>query len=540
MSSKISRRSFIKSSLIAGVSFGTGYLSQSVFRVSNRHDTIIKGATIYDGNGGLPFIGDIAIKDGKIVSVALDLGSSADLVLDAKNLSLSPGFVDLHTHTDTKLLEAPLGDSKIFQGVTTDIGGNCGYGPFPSEKWRDASEFFSDIKKSEIGINYGSFTGQGSLRGLVVGEKDIACTSDQLSAMKYELEKQMEMGSTGLSSGLEYTPGSYASNEELIELCKVVAKYNGLYAIHMRNEDDFVEESIKEALDIAKKSGVRLQISHLKAQNANNWHKAESMLKLIDNARESGVDVAFDRYPYTAFSTGLTSFIPLELRDGSNKEIIDRLENSSISSKIEKYAYSRIARLGGPQNVVITSCNVESNKKFIAKNLEECAQISSVSVWDIIKELLITENLSVSIIGFAMTEDNIKLFLSHPLGMPASDGSVYSPQGVLSQTRPHPRSYGTFPRFIGRYCRDNNWMSLSQAIKKSTSLPASRLNLKNRGLIMPGYCADIVIFDHNKIIDLATYQQPHIFAQGIEHVFVNGAHTISNGEATLLRGGVIV
>ncbi len=540
MSSKISRRSFIKSSLVAGVSFGTGFVSQSIFKVSNRHDTIIKGAKIYDGNGGLPYVGDIAIKDGKIVSVALDLGSSADLVLDAKNMSLSPGFVDLHTHTDTKLFDAPLGDSRIYQGITTDIGGNCGYGPFPTERWKDAGDFFTDLKKNGIGINYGSFTGQGTLRRLIVGEKDEPCNSDQLSAMKYELERQLEMGSAGLSSGLEYTPGSYASNEELIELCRVVAKHNGLYAIHMRNEDDYVEESIKEAIEIAKKSGVRLQISHLKAQNANNWHKAESMLKLIDNARESGVDVAFDRYPYTAFSTGLTSFIPLELRDGSKDDIIARLNSKTIATKIESYAYSRIDRLGGPQNVVITSCNAQQNKKFIAKNLQECASIASSSVWEVIKELLISENLSVSIIGFAMTEDNIKMFLSHPLGMPASDGSVYSPQGVLSQTRPHPRSYGTFPRFIGRYCRDENWMSLAQAIKKSTSLPASRLNLKNRGVIMPGYFADLVIFDSQKILDLATYQDPHIFAQGIEHVFVNGAHTISNGQATLNRAGVIV
>lgn len=540
MSSKISRRSFIKSSLVAGVSFGTGFVSQSIFKVSNRHDTIIKGAKIYDGNGGLPYVGDIAIKDGKIVSVALDLGSSADLVLNAKNLSLSPGFVDLHTHTDTKLFDAPLGDSRIYQGITTDIGGNCGYGPFPTERWKDAGCFFTDLKKNGLGINYGSFTGQGTLRRLIVGEKDEPCNSDQLSAMKYELERQLEMGSAGLSSGLEYTPGSYASNEELIELCRVVAKHNGLYAIHMRNEDDYVEESIKEAIEIAKKSGVRLQISHLKAQNANNWHKAESMLKLIDNARESGVDIAFDRYPYTAFSTGLTSFIPLVLRDGSKEDIIARLNSKTIAPKIESYAYSRIDRLGGPQNVVITSCNAQQNKKFIAKNLQECATIASSSVWEIIKELLISENLSVSIIGFAMTEENIKMFLSHPLGMPASDGSVYSPQGILSQTRPHPRSYGTFPRFIGRYCRDENWMSLAQAIKKSTSLPASRLNLKNRGVIMPGYFADLVIFDSQKILDLATYQDPHIFAQGIEHVFVNGAHTISNGQATLNRAGVIV
>ncbi len=540
MSSKISRRSFIKSSVIAGAAFGLGFAGANIIRANSRFDTIIKGGLIYNGEGGKPFMGEIGIKEGKIAAMATDLGDSANKIIDAKGNVVSPGFIDLHTHTDTNLFDAPLGDSRIYQGITTDIGGNCGSGPFPGNRYESIDDFYSDLSSERLGINYGSFTGQGSLRRFVVGDNDVRCSADELERMKSILAKQMEMGSIGMSSGLEYTPGSYATNEEITELCKVVASYGGLYAIHMRNEDDRVEESLAEAIEIARASGVRLQISHLKAQNAANWHKGPALLSQIERAAFDGVDIAFDRYPYIAFSTGMSSFIPLTERQGSRDEIIARLKDKTVSDKIGEYAMSRIARLGGPQNVVVTSCRADDNKRFIGLNVKECAEITGKEPWPFIRDLLIEENVSVSIIGFAMTEDNVKLFLSHPLGMPASDGSVYSPQGPLSNSMPHPRSYGTFPRFFGKYCREESIMDISTAIKKCTSLPASRLGLKNRGLLLPGYQADIVLFDFNTIVDNATFADPHQFATGISDVLVNGVHTISGGEATQNRGGSVV
>jgi N-acyl-D-amino-acid deacylase len=539
MANKISRRGFIKSSLLAGAALGFGFDGLANIRVNNRFDTIIKNGVIYSGNLREPVRGDLGIKNGKISAIG-DLGESADIIVDAGGKAVSPGFIDIHTHTDSNLFDAPLGDSKIYQGVTLDIGGNCGDSPFPSKKWESAGKFFDDLRSEGRGINYGSFLGQGSLRSRFVGDNNVPATADQLKEMKRYIDEQMEMGATGISCGLEYTPGSYADEKEITELCKVVAKHNGLFAIHMRNEDDRVEAALDEAIRIATGAGVKLQVSHLKAQNAANWHKAPDLLKRIEKAQKAGLNIAFDRYPYIAFSTGMSTFIPINDRQGTTEEVVARLRDTEQSKKIGDYAKSRIERLGGPQNVVVTSCRQPQNKRFIGLNVEECAKLTSMDSWEFIRELLIEENANVDIIGFAMREENVKLFLSHPLGMPASDGSVYSPIGRLGESMPHPRSYGTFPRFFGKYCRDEKLMSLSEAVHKATALPASRLGLRKRGLLEIGYHADVVVFDSEKIIDTATFASPHQFAKGIDHVFVNGIYTIKEGKPTGKLGGVIL
>jgi len=539
MANNISRRGFIKSSLLAGAALGFGFDGLANIRVNNRFDTIIKNGVIYSGNLREPVRGDLGIKNGKISAIG-DLGESADITVDAGGKAISPGFIDIHTHTDSNLFDAPLGDSKIYQGVTLDIGGNCGDSPFPSQKWESAGKFFDDLRSEGRGINYGSFLGQGSLRSRFVGDNNVPATAGQLKDMKRYIDEQMEMGATGISCGLEYTPGSYANEKEITELCKVVARHNGLFAIHMRNEDDRVEAALDEAIRIATGAGVKLQVSHLKAQNAANWHKAPDLLKRIEKAQKAGLDIAFDRYPYIAFSTGMSTFIPINDRQGTTAEVVARLRDVEQSKKIGDYAKSRIERLGGPQNVVVTSCRQPQNKRFIGLNVEECAKLTSMDSWEFIRELLIEENANVDIIGFAMREENVKLFLSHPLGMPASDGSVYSPIGRLGESMPHPRSYGTFPRFFGKYCRDEKLMSLSEAVHKATALPASRLGLRKRGLLEIGYHADVVVFDYEKIIDTATFANPHQFAKGIEHVFVNGVYTIKEGKPTGKLGGVIL
>jgi len=539
MANKISRRGFIKSSLLAGAALGFGFDGLANIRVNNRFDTIIKNGVIYSGNLREPVRGDLGIKNGKISAIG-DLGDSADITVDAGGKAISPGFIDIHTHTDSNLFDAPLGDSKIYQGVTLDIGGNCGDSPFPSQKWESAGKFFDDLRSEGRGINYGSFLGQGSLRSRFIGDNNVPATAGQLKEMKRYIDEQMEMGVTGISCGLEYTPGSYANEKEITELCKVVARHNGLFAIHMRNEDDRVEAALDEAVRIATGAGVKLQVSHLKAQNAANWHKAPDLLKRIEKAQKAGLDIAFDRYPYIAFSTGMSTFIPINDRQGTTAEVVARLRDVEQSKKIGDYAKSRIERLGGPQNVVVTSCRQPQNKRFIGLNVEECAKLTSMDSWEFIRELLIEENANVDIIGFAMREENVKLFLSHPLGMPASDGSVYSPNGRLGESMPHPRSYGTFPRFFGKYCRDEKLMSLSEAVHKVTALPASRLGLRKRGLLEIGYHADVVVFDYEKIIDTATFANPHQFAKGIEHVFVNGVYTIKEGKPTGKLGGVIL
>ena len=535
----INRRAFIKSSIFAGAALGLGFYDSSLIRVNERFDTIIRNGLIYSGDGKAPYKGDIGIRDGKISAIG-NLGVSAGKIVDVNGLAVSPGFIDIHTHSDGTILQAPFGDSKIFQGVTTEIAGNCGDSPFPSKKWDSVSSYYNNLSALNPGINFKSFVGQGQLRSFVVGDNDVPATVEQIEQMKSILAAAMEQGAVGISCGLEYTPGSYAPESEIAELCKVVANYNGLFAIHMRNEDDRVEEAMDEAIRIASKSGVRLQISHLKAQNAANWHKAPAMISKIESAESAGVDIAFDRYPYIAFSTGMSTFIPLTYRQGSSAEVVERLNNDSIAKEIGIYAESRIKRLGGPQNVVVTSCKRSENRIYVGKSVEECCKISGSEPWPFIRKLLAEENANVDIIGFAMREENVRLFLSHRLGMPASDGSVYSPTGPLSENMPHPRSYGTFPRFFGKYVREEKIMDLATAVMKATYLPASRLKLSKRGLLVPGYFADITVFNPYTIIDSATFEKPHQFAKGIEHVFVNGVHSIENGASTGITGGSVL
>lgn len=545
MKSNITRRDFLKRSLLAFGALSCPSVSplsaKSTARVVSRYDTIIANGLVVDGSAqAVPLVADVGIRGHHIEAIG-QLGRQARHVIDATGMVVCPGFVDIHSHTDTNLLQCPAGDSRIFQGVTTDIGGNCGGAPFPNGPYNRASDFFKTLRTKQIGINYASYTGQGDLRSAVVGEDNVAATARQIKAMQDLLDAQLRQGSIGLSCGLEYAPGAYASTDELVALLHVVARHDGLFAIHMRNEDDHVEEAVDEALDMAREAGVRLQISHLKAQNQANWHKGPALLQRIERARAEGIDVAFDRYPYTAFSTGLTSFIPLTDRAGTQEEVLARLHDNQKAAEMGEYARQRFERLGGTQNVVLSSCSLPHNRTaYMGKNLEQCATLSGMTAWDFVRALLIEEALQPEIIAFAMTEDNVRLFLSHPLGMPASDGSVYSPQGPLAQSMPHPRSYGTFAHFYHQYCHQEGLLDLPTAIHKMTALPASRLPLKKRGQLKNGYAADVVVFDPDTFCDTATFEQPHQFASGLHHVWVNGVHTLCNGTHTGALAGEVL
>ena len=552
----MNRRDFLKTSALGAAALGFTGLTGCKVRVKQSFDTIIKNGVIYAGDGKAPIEGDIAIRDGRIAAIGKDLGTSAETVIDAHGLVVSPGFIDIHTHTDTNLFDAPKGDSRIFQGITSEVGGNCGYCPFvysdeawESRKdrprhgglaWRNIDGFYQRLTENKIGINYSSLVGHGDVREAVVGPYNVKATDEQLRKMCEELDRQLELGAIGLSYGLEYAPGCYCDTREMVELNKVVKKHNALYTIHMRNEDDHVLEAMDEAIEAARLSGARLEISHLKAQNPANFDKIDRMLKKIDDAAAEGIDIAFDRYPYTAFSTGFTSFIPIELRDGTSEDIYARLNDPAACEKIKKYAYSRLERFGGPQQVVVAGCNDPANAVYAGKNLAECCKISGMDEWEMIRYLLISEKLEVNQATFAMKEDNLKKIYAHRLSMPASDGSVYSPEGVLGKELPHPRSYGTFPRFFEKFVREDKVLDLATAIWKCTGLPASRIKLKERGLLVPGYAADITVFDPATIADLSTYAKPHTFPAGIAHVFVNGVHTIRDGAHTGALPGIVL
>ena len=552
----MNRRDFLKTSALGAAALGFTSLTGCKVTTRQSFDTIIKNGVIHAGDGKAPIVGDIAIRDGKIAALGKDLGTSAENIVDAQGLVVSPGFIDIHTHTDTNLFDAPKGDSRIFQGITTDLGGNCGYCPFVysdeawegrkdrprhgGPAWRDIDGFYQRLTENKIGINYASLVGHGDVREAVVGPYNVKASDDDIKKMCRILDHQLELGAIGLSYGLEYAPGCYCDTREMVELNKVVKQRNALYTIHMRNEDDHVLEAMDEAILAARDSGARLEISHLKAQNPANFDKIDQMLGKIDDAVSAGIDIAFDRYPYTAFSTGFTSFIPIELRDGTSEDIYARLNDPGTCEKIKAYAYSRLERFGGPQQVVVAGCNDPANAVYAGKNLAECCKISGMDEWEMIRYLLISEKLSVSQATFAMKEENLKKIYAHRLSMPASDGSVYSPEGVLGTELPHPRSYGTFPRFFEKFVREDKVIDLATAVWKCTGLPASRMKLKERGMLIPGYAADITVFNPDTIADLSTYAKPHTFPAGIEHVFVNGVHTIKNGSHTGVLAGVVL
>ena len=450
-------------------------------------------------------------------------------------------------------------ESKIHQGVTTEVSGNCGSSPFPLKDedfkkldarifeqygihidWRNADGYLTRLEDHKISNNHATLTGQGTLRSIVIGNNDVQATPEQIKEMKDLLERSMAEGSFGLSSGLEYAPGSYASTEELIALNKVVAKNGGIYSTHIRSEDDFVEEAIQEALRICKEAEVSTQIAHLKAANQTNWHKIDHVLEMIHDAAVSGMQVTADRYPYIAYSTGLTMFLPLWSRQASTEEILARLKDSGTAGKIEAYAESKGQSIGGWDRVVISSCSLEKNKILEGKSVQACADDLNLTTFEFIRNILIEEDNRVSMIGFAMDEDNLKKVLSSSHVMIGSDGDAVAPTGKLSEGKPHPRYYGTFPRVLGKYAREEKIFDLATAVNKMTNMPATKLGLQSRGLIAKDYYADIVLFNPDTVIDNATFVNPHQFPTGIDYVIVNGEITIKNGEHTGVKAGSVL
>ncbi len=555
------RRHFLQSSLsgLIGAAIGGGNLLLQGCRSRQDLDLLIKGATVFDGRGGAPQEADVAVVGDSIVQVGKINLRRAKKIINGQGLALSPGFIDIHDHTDVQLLLTPRADSHLQQGITTLVAGNCGSSPFPlagitleEERenlrqvynleltWSDLDGFFSRLEQTGIAINYATLVGHGTLRGTVVGLENRPLSEADKQKMKELLQACLEAGAFGLSTGLEYTPGSFAPEEEIIELCRVVAAYQGLYATHMRDEGDHLMEALQEAVRTSQNTGVKLQISHFKTAYRSNWSKLDEALLFLDKAREDGLDIAVDRYPYIAASTGLSFYFPAWVREGSREDFLRRLTDPKLSSTLRNYLAEREKKLGSWEQVLISSVVSEKNKRFQGQNILAAAQETGKDVFSFIRDLLVEEKGQVGMISFIMSEENLKRILSLPYASIGCDGSVYSPSGILSQTKPHPRSYGSFPRFLGQYVREEKICSLAEAIRKITSLPASRLGINNRGIIAPGFKADLVLFDPDRIQDRATWLEPHAFPKGIMAVIVNGQVVIENGEFTPALPGKVL
>jgi N-acyl-D-amino-acid deacylase len=410
--------------------------------------------------------------------------------------------------------------------------------------WSTMAEYLNRLEKREIAVNVVPLVGHGNLRAYVMGLDNRAPTETELKGMKRQLAKALEEGAFGMSTGLIYPPGCYAKTDELIELSKIVANHGGIYTSHIRGEGDQLFDSVREALKIGEKAKVPVEISHHKAAGKANWGKVEETLKMLDDARGKGIDVTCDVYPYTAGSFGLASMLPPWAHEGGTERLLERLKNPEIRRKLTEEMQkgstewpSPLKAAGWDATIIARS---EKHPELEGKSVEEITCLKGTDPFDFVFDLLIEENASVSVIRFAMCEEDMKQVLKHPYSMIGSDSSAVAPYGVLGRGKPHPRGYGTFPRVLGKYVRKEEILTLEEAIRKMTLLPARKLGLEGRGRLKAGMFADITIFDPEKVEDKATYAEPHQYPKGIEYVLVNGKIIIERSEHTNVLAGKVL
>ena len=549
---KISRRQFIEKTTKAGILIAvTGEFSRG--RISSspkRFDLIIKNGLITDGLNSKPFKSDLGIIADRIEALgSLDQANSKSTI-DAGGKIVSPGFIDIHSHTDIELLINPKAESKIRQGVTTELSGNCGMSTFPRKKplsqskknqkekisldfdWTNLEEYHSTMQKRGIAVNHATLVGLGTVRSYVMGNARRDPTAKEKETMKSILREAMTQGAFGLSNGLENAPDRFFSADEIIELLQIISKHGGFYATHMRSEDTRLMEAVAEAIYIGERAEILLHISHLKAAGKNNYHKIPMVFDLIERAKERGLDVTADRYPYTAWNTSINIMFPVWAVAGGPERFVKRLKNKDLRQKMKEETLEKVEGNNSWENLVIQAVSNEMNRHLVGKKIQEAADKKNQNPYDFTCNLLISEGGSLSVIGFGMSEENTALVLKHPLVMLCSDGRALAPYGVLGENIPHPRNYGAFPRFLRFYVREKKLLSLPEAIRKMTSMSAERMGLKKRGVIKKGNYADLVVFDASKISDKATYIKPKQYSKGIDYVIVNGKMVIDHGKHT--------
>ena len=530
----MNRRFFLKATVGAGAAYARKLLQQHNF------DLILRGGSVIDGSGGPARMADVGIAGARIAALGDLSGVTAARMLDVSGLTVTPGFIDVHSHSEDELITNPKAESKIRQGVTSELLGMDG----TSFKPAVFTDELAQLERSGIAVNAGSFVGQGTLRGLVMAMSDRAASAGEIEEMQKLAASALRQGALGISSGLEYTPGGFASAEEIGELCRVMAGSRGLYATHMRNEDDRVIEAVEEGIAIAERGGVGLHISHLKCSGKRNYDKVDDIFSLIEDAEARGVSVTFDRYPYIAYATGLYNLMPLWNREGGTAKFIDRLQDPEVWPRIRQATADKIALLGSWDTVMITSVTLAKNKSLQGKTISEIVEETGDDPFLYTRDLIIEENNRVDMVGFGMGEETTARILAHPKCMPASDGSALATYGALASGNPHPRSYGTFARVLSKYVREMEVMTLEESIRKMTSLPAERFRIEDRGRIAEGCFADIAVFDPATVEDKATFAKPHQYAHGFEVVVVNGKLVLEGGERSeelpgkVLRGEV--
>jgi N-acyl-D-amino-acid deacylase len=548
----MNRRTFVKSaSAIAALSAVPAW---AVPRSDVTH--VLRGALVFDGTGAPGVEVDVALAGPRIAAVGRRLEVGRVPETDLHGLALAPGFIDIHSHTDLSLLVNPRAESKVRQGVTTEVAGQDGssLGPWRDGEYASRQESYRqrydvDIPFRDIGgflnwldangaaVNVATMIGQGTVRGYVVGEDDRPATEAEIEQMIAELHRAVGAGACGMSSGLEYTPGAFASTAEIVRVASALEGTGLPYASHMRNEDDRLLSAIEEAIHIGRMAGVPTQISHLKAQGGRNWWKTDAAFATIEAAREHSADVKFDVYPYIAYSTGLANLFPVHARDGGTDAFIGRLQDPAQLERLEVDVRDKIDQLGSWDAVQITATGSDELSWAAGRRLGSLAEDRGEDPFDLLVRLIVDDRNRTGMVGFGMSEENVEAKLAHPLSIVCSDGGARAPYGPLSEGTPHPRTYGAFPRVLGKYVRERGVLPLETAIHKMTQMPAERLGLVDRGVLAPGLRADLVAFDPDRVIDRATFEDPHQYPDGIPHVWVGGEAVIYDGEHTDARPG---
>lgn len=519
------------------------------------HDLVIRGATVVDGTGAAAERMDVAVRSGRIVETGA-VGEAGRREIAADGLCLAPGFIDMHSHSDHYLLVNPTAQSKITQGITTEVCGNCGDSPVPlvhpkerasvmeflgkhgvAADWTSVAEYFDALEKSGIALNFMTFVGHGSIRASVVGYEDRPATDEERAQMRALVAESMAAGAVGVSSGLIYAPGCYGDTDEVADVCRPVGARGGLYSTHMRSEGDALVESVVESIAIGEKSGARVQISHHKACGPANWGKVNDTLPLLAAARARGLDVRADQYPYVATCTSLDVNVPAWAHDGGKEQLVARLQDAALLPRLR--AETRAGVEGGysdPRDgwrgVVVSSVRSDANRWAEGQSVDALAQRWGIEPVDALFRLLVEEGCGVGMIHFTISEDDVETVIRDPWVMVGSDATARALSGPMATGKPHPRTFGTFPRVLAHYVRERGVLTLEEAVRKMTGLPAQTLGLTDRGRVAEGFRADLTLFDPDNVRDASTFDAPYALSEGVPYVFVNGVAVVNEGTVT--------
>src|SRR6266849_2012990 len=519
-------------------------------------EIVITNGHIIDGTGSPWYSGDIGIRDGKLAAIGNLSAATRKRTIDAAGKVVAPGFIDMLGQSEMTILVEPRLPSKIYQGITTEITGEGGsaaplndaiiqadrssYDHYPiTPDWRTFRQYFARLEKQGMGINLASYAGATQVRRMVLGDDDKQPTAQQLEEMKALVSDAMKDGAVGVSTSLEYAPAPYAKTDELIALAAEAAKFGGIYATHMRNEGTGILPAIDEALRIGREAHIPVEIWHLKVGGKPSWGHMPEVVAKINTARAQGLDVTADTYAYTAWFNDFSAFIPAWAHDGGNAKLIERLKDSATRERIRKDMLTpsdqwdnEWQEIPGPEAVLVGVVRNPQLLPLQGKTLAEIAKIWNKDPMDALFDLLIEDHALTSVAVFGMSEPDVVLALQQPWASVDNDSSGASPDGILGQEHPHPRAYGTFPRILRKYVREENKLTLEDAIRKFSALPAQRMRLTDRGVLKAGLCADIVAFDPATIHDVATFENPNQLSQGMEYVLVNGVPVVDQSKMT--------